>query len=86
MEMAHGDVIIGGAITPVTYQKSKQASPSLSHLAGKLHGREVRGIVSDRHFMQMQVEPCVCGAVHLSCLPLVHRLGVDAWFWRWFTY
>ena len=38
MEMAHGDVIIGGAITPVAYQKSQQASPSLPHLARKLHG------------------------------------------------
>lgn len=37
MEMAHCDVIIGGAITPVAYQKSQQAGPSLRHLARKLH-------------------------------------------------
>jgi NADH:ubiquinone oxidoreductase subunit K len=37
MEMAHCDVIIGGAIIPVAYQKSQQAGPSLRHLARKLH-------------------------------------------------
>ncbi len=42
MEMAHGDVIIDGAITPVTYPKSQQASLSLLHLARKLH-REGEG-------------------------------------------
>jgi hypothetical protein len=82
MDMAHGDVLIGGAITPVTCQKSLQVSPSLPLLARKLHGRGVGAVLSNRHFMQMQAEPCVCGAVHLSCLLLVHRLNFDTWFWR----